>query len=151
MKQLDAVSQSIVTGTTSKPAARSAASTAASISGSLRVAMRPIVPAGVTSASNPGSSSSMPRRVSSTRRPSGPIVSNDGASGQTPSSGMRPNVVFSPVTPQQAAGIRTDPPVSEPSATSASSVATATAEPLDDPPGTSAASSGFTGVPNHGF
>ena len=38
--------------------------------------------------------------------------------------------------PQQAAGIRMEPPVSLPYATSASSVATATAEPLDEPPGT---------------
>src|ERR1035441_4197074 len=53
--------------------------------------------------------------------------------------------------PQQAAGIRTEPPVSVPSPTSAVAVATATAEPLDEPPGTRPASSGFTGVPDHGF
>src|SRR5690242_17269698 len=51
--------------------------------------------------------------------------------------------------PQQAAGIRTEPPVSDPSATPASPVATAVAEPLDDPPGMRAGSSGLTGVPNH--
>ena len=48
-------------------------------------------------------------------------------------------------------GCATEPPVSVPSATSASSFATATAEPLDEPPGIKSASSGFTGVPNHGF
>src|ERR1039457_4284631 len=53
--------------------------------------------------------------------------------------------------PQQAAGIRTEPPVWVPSPTSASPLATATAEPLDEPPGTRPASSGFTGVPDHGF
>ena len=53
--------------------------------------------------------------------------------------------------PQQAAGIRTEPPVSDPSATSASPVATAAAEPLDDPPGMRAGSSGLTGVPNQGL
>ena len=47
--------------------------------------------------------------------------------------------------------MRTDPPVSLPSATSASSVATATAEPLDEPPGTSPGSRGLVGVPNHGL
>src|SRR5690606_26052676 len=35
--------------------------------------------------------------------------------------------------------------------TSASPVATATAEPLDEPPGTRDGSSGFTGVPDHGL
>jgi hypothetical protein len=42
---------------------------------------------------------------------------------------LRPN------TPQQAAGVRIDPPVSVPSAKSHSPAATAAAEPLDDPPG----------------
>ena len=49
--------------------------------------------------------------------------------------------------PQQAAGMRTEPPVSVPRATSASPSATTTAEPLEEPPGTRAGSSGLTGVP----
>ena len=53
--------------------------------------------------------------------------------------------------PQQAAGIRTEPPVSVPSATSACPVATATAEPLDEPPGTRRGSSGLGGVPDQRF
>ena len=60
---------------------------------------------------------------------------------------MRPWVVLRPAVPQQAEGTRTDPPVSLPKATSASSPPTATAEPLDEPPGMSRASSGLTGVP----
>src|SRR5438270_7590109 len=44
-----------------------------------------------------------------------------------------------------------DPPVSVPSATSASPDATATADPLEEPPGTSRGSSGLTGVPYHGL
>ena len=60
-------------------------------------------------------------------------------------------MVFRPAVPQHADGIRTDPPVSEPRATSASPVATATAEPLEDPPGIRLASSGLTGVPNQGL
>ncbi len=60
-------------------------------------------------------------------------------------------VVFRPAIPQQAAGIRTEPPVSVPRAASASPAATATAEPLDDPPGTRRGSAGFTGVPDQGF
>ena len=64
---------------------------------------------------------------------------------------MRPWVVLRPATPQQAAGMRTDPPVSVPRATSAWPVATAVADPLDDPPGTRVGSSGFDGVPNQGL
>ena len=70
-----------------------------------------------------------------------------GASGHTPVSGIRPQVVLRPVMPQHAAGMRIDPPVSDPYATSASPLATATAEPLEDPPGTRSGSSGLTGVP----
>jgi hypothetical protein len=44
----------------------------------------------------------------------GPTVSRLGATGRTPATGIRPRVVFSPQTPQQAAGIRIDPPVSVP-------------------------------------
>ena len=99
----------------------------------------------------PGSISRMPSSTAATSAPSGPTVSMEGASGYTPSSGTRPQVVFRPVTPQQAAGIRTEPPVSVPRATSASPAATATAEPLDDPPGSRRGSAGFTGVPDQGF
>src|SRR6516164_3844641 len=63
----------------------------------------------------------------------------------------RPNVVFSPTTPQHAAGIRMEPPVSVPNETSASPIATATAEPLEDPPGSRRGSFGFTGVPAQWF
>src|ERR1700722_10031138 len=47
--------------------------------------------------------------------------------------------------------MRTDPPVSVPKATSASPVATATADPDDDPPGSRRGSRGFTGVPDQWF
>ena len=78
-------------------------------------------------------------------------MSKDAASGYTPCTGTRPQVVFKPTTPQQAAGIRTDPPVSVPSAVSASPAATATAEPLDEPPGRRCGSAGFTGIPDQAF
>ena len=50
---------------------------------------------------------------------------------------------------QQAAGTRIEPPVSVPKATSADPFATATAEPLDDPPGMMRCLrlTGFFGVP----
>ena len=43
------------------------------------------------------------------------------------------------------------PPVSEPYATSASSAATATADPDEEPPGQRLGSSGFIGVPKLGL
>ncbi len=43
--------------------------------------------------------------------------------------------------------MRTEPPVSVPSARSASPRATTTADPLEEPPGTRAGASGLTGVP----
>src|SRR5262245_15547241 len=63
---------------------------------------------------------------------------------------MRPYVVLSPVRPLNAAGLRTDPPVSEPMAAGANPAATATPEPLLEPPGTRCApcqSHGLRGVP----
>ena len=45
--------------------------------------------------------------------------------------------------PQSAAGWRTEPPVSEPSAAGTMRAATAAAEPPDEPPGTRPVSQGF--------
>src|ERR1700722_14289298 len=71
---------------------------------------------------------------SSTVRASGPTVSSDCDKGIAPARLTRPTVVFSPVTPQKCAGIRIDPPVSEPSAAKVSRAATAEPDPDDDPP-----------------
>jgi hypothetical protein len=62
---------------------------------------------------------------------------------------MRPAVTFRPTMPHQPAGSRTEPPVSVPMAIGARPAATATAEPLDEPPGVrwTARSHGFRGVP----
>src|SRR3984885_15327650 len=140
------------TSVTSQDVARSAAVTASSMSGAEGTRTRPTLREPAPAATvNPASSSCMPRISPATSAAIGPTVSMLGVSGRTPSSGMRPQVVFSPQIPQQAAGIRIDPPVSVPYATSASPVATATADPLDDPPGASEGSSGFSGVPNHGL
>ena len=53
------------------------------------------------------------------------------------------------MSPHSDAGMRTEPPASDPIAAGASPAATATAEPLDEPPGTRcvAVSHGFHGVP----
>ena len=47
---------------------------------------------------------------------------------------MRPKVGFQAVMPQQCAGMRSDPPVSDPIATKTAPLATAAADPDEDPP-----------------
>src|SRR6478736_487632 len=56
-----------------------------------------------------------------------------------------------PTTPHSEAGWRTEPPVSDPSASGANSAATAAAEPPLDPPGTRARSWGLRVGPNAEF
>ena len=51
------------------------------------------------------------------------------------STGMRPSCGLRPSTPQHDAGMRIEPPASEPSATGLSAAATAAADPPDEPPG----------------
>ncbi len=57
-----------------------------------------------------------------------------------PSSGRRPIEVLSPTRSFQAAGMRTEPPVSEPSAAGARPKATEVAAPEEEPPDTASAS-----------
>ena len=87
--------------------------------------------------------------ASATVRVMGPTESSSESSGIRPAPLMRPKVCLSPTRPQMAAGMRTDPPVSVPSAAGARSAATPTAEPLLEPPGTRwvEVSHGFQGVP----
>src|ERR1700682_2082822 len=82
-----------------------------------------------------------------------PGVSRLGLSGRMPCVLIRPRVVFSPVMPHQEAGWRTEHPVSVPSAQGTRRAATATPEPLLDPPGVrdTSASHGFHGVPRCWF
>ena len=61
---------------------------------------------------------------------------------------MRPTVVLRPTIPHSAAGMRTEPPVSLPSAIGTRPAATATALPLEEPPGAwGVACHGLWGVP----
>src|ERR1700756_6012684 len=130
------------TRVTATPAAFRARSTAVSIAWSTSpmppgTAIRPATSGpGASGTRNPGSISRIPSSTAARSAPSGPTVSRDGASGYTPFTDTRPQVVLRPATPQQEAGTRTEPPVSVPNPMSASPVATATADPLDEPPGT---------------
>lgn len=72
--------------------------------------------------------------ASAAQRARTPTVSIELARGSTPCVLIAPCVGRMPTTPQHAAGIRTEPPVSVPSATGTMPAATAAAEPLLDPP-----------------
>src|SRR5215467_9133967 len=65
--------------------------------------------------------------------------------------GIRPSVGLSPTIPQKEAGIRTDPPMSVPSARLTHPVATATAEPPDEPPEVRIGSRGLRVIPQSGL
>src|SRR5688500_15749078 len=71
---------------------------------------------------------------SSAVRASGPTVSSVNESGIALARLTRPLVGFKPVTPQKCAGMRIEPPVSEPSAAGTSRAPTAEPEPDDEPP-----------------
>ncbi len=64
------------------------------------------------------------------------MQSSDDPNATRPNRLTRPYPGFTPTTPQNAAGWRTDPPVSEPSAAGVTPAATSAAEPPLDPPGT---------------
>src|SRR5215469_14871482 len=77
-----------------------------------------------------------------TLTPMGPIESKLVDSGVAPSRGTRYCVGFRPVSPQNAAGILTEPPVSVPIATAAMPSATEIGAPEEEPPGMRARSWG---------
>ena len=72
--------------------------------------------------------------MSAALRAISPMVSSVGASGMAPRAETRPWVGVQAVTPQACAGMRSEPPVSEPSAATTVPLATAAAEPDDEPP-----------------
>ena len=73
--------------------------------------------------------------ASRTERVMAQAVSSVKDKGTVPSSGTRRAVFLKPTMPCRAAGMRMEPPVSEPRPTKAAPVATETAAPLDEPPG----------------
>jgi hypothetical protein len=81
--------------------------------------------------------------ASSTERANTPTVSSEPANGKTPVREMAPKLGLNPTTPQKAAGRMTEPRVCVPMATGTKPVATAAAEPLEEPPGVCA---GFQGL-----
>src|SRR6056297_2834271 len=94
------------------------------------------------SGARPPSRAARTNAASSTDRQSGPMVSNFAQSGRAPSRETRPAVVFRPTRSFQTDGMRTEPPVSEPTPQEARPNATEAAAPDEEPPGT--ASGSFT-------
>ena len=86
------------------------------------------------------------RAQSATEAASGPTESRLGANGKAPSSGMRDAVGLNPTSPFSAAGMRIEPPVSEPIAMSQVPSAAETAAPDEDPPGTRLSSVALPGT-----
>src|SRR5690625_3016492 len=70
-----------------------------------------------------------------TEGPRAPMESRLNDRGRVPRLGMRSAVGLNPVTPQKAAGIRTDPPVSVPMPAADMPSATDTPAPEEEPPG----------------
>ena len=84
-----------------------------------------------------------------TEAASGPIESSAVDKGSAPSIGIRRAVGLNPASPHSADGMRTEPPVSVPTAATAMPSVTDTAAPDDEPPGMRpvARSHGLRGVP----
>src|SRR5690242_15114696 len=87
-----------------------------------------------SSGSNPGAGPRSIASQSATLAAIGPTWSKLDASGKQPSAETSPYVGLKPTTPQQAAGIRIEPPESVPSAASARPAASAAADPPLEPP-----------------
>src|SRR5437870_1788154 len=83
------------------------------------------------------------RAESATVADRNPTVSSVGASGTTPLVLITPQLGLNPTQPHSAAGIRTLPAVSVPSASGTMPAATAAAEPPDEPPDVSSGFQGF--------
>jgi hypothetical protein len=89
------------------------------------------------------------RMQSSTERVIAHTVSSVVDKGSAPAAGTRRAVGLNPTSPHRAAGMRIEPPVSDPSPATHRPAATDTAAPDDEPPGMRATllSEGFAGVP----
>src|SRR5262245_29923999 len=88
------------------------------------------------------------RRVSATLRPIGPSTEIGVHPRGRLSIGTTPGDGRKPTTPHNAAGIRSDPPVSEPVQTGSMLQAKATAEPPDEPPALRRGSNGLPVAPH---
>src|SRR6267378_2147986 len=86
--------------------------------------------------------------VSATVRAIGPVTPIESQPSAFGWYGTSPGLVLKPTTPQNAAGVRSEPPVSEPWAIGPMPVASATAAPPLEPPQVSAGFHGLRVAPN---
>ena len=93
----------------------------------------------------------MNRAASATDRASGPKCEMLSNTVGRMSIGIRPRLGFKPTRPQKEAGMRTEPPMSVPSARGTQPEATAAPEPPDDPPGVRSVFHGFLVTPHSGL
>src|SRR5262245_15655674 len=91
------------------------------------------------------------RQVSATLRPIGPCTESGVQPIGRRSVATRPGEGRKPTTPQNAAGMRRLPPVSEPVQVGSIEVASATADPPDEPPQMRAGSKGLPVGPQTGL
>mmetsp|Transcript_123286 Transcript_123286/g.343295 ORF Transcript_123286/g.343295 Transcript_123286/m.343295 type:complete len:409 (+) Transcript_123286:603-1829(+) len=117
-----------------------------------------VCPAGSGGGANshppPPSIASRKRPTSRTQRPIGPFVAwrpSRGPEGVAPLRGTRPGDTRKPTTPQNAAGVRNEPPRSEPVASQHWQLASAAAEPPLLPPAVVRVSQGETVVGKSGL
>src|SRR5262249_43494888 len=110
-----------------------------------------IAPGSLSASGEPGSGPAIVLKTnarSSADRPRHPEELSVDHANPAFGSGTRPTVGRKPVTLQNAAGFRSDPPISLPSVTGTNPHASATAAPPDDPPQVFVRSHGFRVVPN---
>ncbi len=91
------------------------------------------------------------RATSAAVRPIGPSTENGSQGASAGHEGTTPGVGRRPTTPFQAAGLRSDPPRSLPSASGTSRQASATAPPPLEPPADRSVSHGLRVTPNTGL
>ena len=91
----------------------------------------------------PAASASSSAPQSASDRAIGPAWSRLGASGTIPPIGTRPCVALIELTPQSAAGIRSEPAVSVPRVAGTMPAASAAADPPLDPPTDRSTACGF--------
>ena len=89
--------------------------------------------------------------VSATSRPIGPSTEITDQPSARALSATRPGVGRSPTTPHRAAGMRSEPPVSEPVQIGSMPVASAAAEPPEEPPALSVGLNGLPVAPQTGL
>src|SRR3954469_9842142 len=88
------------------------------------------------------------RAASRTVRVNGPSTDRLGQPRKPGSFGTRPNVGLCPTTPQNAAGMRIEPPPSVPIAIGVAPYATDAPAPPEDPPGVRSSATGLRVRPN---